>query len=355
MMKNGRRRRFTIRSIKTHFLQLPRLNPQIAELTSSITRHAKTPYEQILSIQQYLMSHYRYSLDVGVDDTLHPLDDFLFTRKTGYCEHYATAMVIMLRTLGIPARLVTGFLPGEWNEFGNYYRVRQQDAHAWVEVFFPRSGWITFDPTPAIGEVIPDRVLGKLGNLIDSARMKWDRFVIQYSFRDQIAAAQAIRERSADMGSWASQIMTSLQSRGDQWKSRLSVAARSTTGAVMGALGLGLLVLIPIGIRIYRNAFRPGRSRKVTPEQAIVVMYGRMLRCLASRGLKKAGGCTPLEFSRRVSSEWGEAGRFVTPLTDLYHRIRYGQDTLLDHEVKQAEELLNGLYAAAIPLLEGEQ
>ncbi|MBD0305152.1 MAG: DUF3488 domain-containing protein, partial [Nitrospiraceae bacterium] len=70
--------------IKTHFLQLPRLNPQIAELTSSITRHAKTPYEQILSIQQYLMSHYRYSVDVGVEDTLHPLDDFLFTRKTGY-------------------------------------------------------------------------------------------------------------------------------------------------------------------------------------------------------------------------------------------------------------------------------
>src|SRR3989454_389608 len=98
------------------------------------------------------------SLDVGTTMSADPVDDFLFTRKTGYCEHYATAMVVLLRALGIPARLVTGFLPGVWNDFGNYYTIRQQDAHAWVEVYFPLSGWVTFAPTPSVPAAVPSWV-----------------------------------------------------------------------------------------------------------------------------------------------------------------------------------------------------
>ena len=98
---------------------------------------------------------YQYTLDVGGHRSDSPLDDFLFTRKTGYCEHYATAMVILLRTLGVPARLVTGYFASEWNNFGHYYAIRQQDAHAWVEVWFPRSGWITFDPTRGPRKRVP--------------------------------------------------------------------------------------------------------------------------------------------------------------------------------------------------------
>ena len=124
-------------SIRSHYLQVPMESQKVADLAHRVTQQAVTPFEQTLAIQQHLLENYRYSLENDTATLNHPLDEFLFIRKTGYCEHYATAMVVMLRTVGIPARLVTGFLATEWNEYGGYFTVRQRDAHAWVEVYFP--------------------------------------------------------------------------------------------------------------------------------------------------------------------------------------------------------------------------
>ncbi|HSE57850.1 MAG TPA: DUF3488 and transglutaminase-like domain-containing protein, partial [Nitrospiraceae bacterium] len=95
--------------IRRHFLQLPPLSPRVAQLAQEATAGVSTPYLKALALSQYLQRHFRYSLDVGRGQSSKPLEQFLFVRKTGYCEHYATAMVVLLRTLGIPARLVTGF------------------------------------------------------------------------------------------------------------------------------------------------------------------------------------------------------------------------------------------------------
>jgi hypothetical protein len=330
--------------IKTRFLQLPRLSPRITDLALSITREAKTPYEQIMSVEQHLISNYRYSLDVGMEDGLNPLEDFLFRRKTGYCEHYATAMVIMLRTLGIPARLVTGFLPGEWNEFGGYYRVRQQDAHAWVEVFFPQSGWITFDPTPTVGADGPVPIWRTLGSLIDSVRLKWDRFVIQYSFRDQIAVAQTIRNWSESLRSSAAHLIEALHGWAAKGTARSIDTGRRFIGPVMAVSLLGLCLTL-LGMRIYKMY----RSTDVetVPTHVIVKMYARMLRFLASQGFKKAKTCTPLEFSKRIAVEWENGGHFVTPLTELYCRVRYGGKASFSYDIQRAEDLLNGLHAVS--------
>ena len=85
-----------------------------------------------------------------------PLADFLFNVRAGHCEYFSTAMVVMLRTQGIAARVVNGFLPGEYNEAAGAYTVRQSDAHSWVEVYFPETNsWVTFDPTPAAGRTEP--------------------------------------------------------------------------------------------------------------------------------------------------------------------------------------------------------
>ncbi len=96
-------------------------------------------------------SEYGYSLEMkaGGPD---PLADFLFNVKAGHCEYFSTAMAVMLRTRGIAARVVNGFLPGEYNEAAGAYTVRQSDAHSWVEVYFPETrSWVTFDPTPSAG------------------------------------------------------------------------------------------------------------------------------------------------------------------------------------------------------------
>ena len=87
-----------------------------------------------------------------------PVADFLFNVKAGHCEYFATAMAVMLRTRGVVARVVNGFLPGEYNEAAGAYTVRQSDAHSWVEVYFPETrSWVTFDPTPSAGRVEPVR------------------------------------------------------------------------------------------------------------------------------------------------------------------------------------------------------
>ena len=111
---------------------------------------------------------------------MRPVDDFLFNSKRGYCEHYASAMVLMLRTIGIPARIVTGFYGGEFNEYGGYVIVRQSNAHSWVEAAID-GRWRLFDPTPPVVE----RRASAIGYLLDMLRMKWNRYVVAFSASDQ--------------------------------------------------------------------------------------------------------------------------------------------------------------------------
>jgi transglutaminase-like putative cysteine protease len=134
--------------------QLPRnLDPRIETRANAIVAnaHARNRYDEAKAIESQLQQDYGYSLEMkagGVD----PLADFLFNVKSGHCEYFSTAMAVMLRTRGIPSRVVNGFLPGEYNDAADAYTVRQSDAHSWVEVYFPEShSWITFDPTPMAG------------------------------------------------------------------------------------------------------------------------------------------------------------------------------------------------------------
>ncbi len=137
------------------FLHLPQdLDPRIAQLGNRITENMK-PHQAAQAIAGYLERECTYSLDPqttpkGAD----PLADFLFRAKTGHCEYFASAMAVLLRTQGIPSRVVAGFQRGEWNDLGKFFTVRQRDAHAWVEAFFNGVGWVTFDPSPRVRENI---------------------------------------------------------------------------------------------------------------------------------------------------------------------------------------------------------
>ena len=100
-------------------------------------------------MEQYLSTHFRYTLELPRSLPQDPLANFLFERKKGHCEYFASSMAVMLRSLHIPSRIVTGFRGGEFNDLTGQYVVRASDAHSWVEAYFPGSGWISFDPTPA--------------------------------------------------------------------------------------------------------------------------------------------------------------------------------------------------------------
>ena len=138
--------------------------------------------EKVSAVERYLKRNYHYSLYVKQPpDSDNPIRYFLFESKTGYCEHYASAMTLMLRSIGIPARIVIGFINGEVNEFGNYIIVRQLDAHSWVEAWI-HNKWQRFDPTPPQSEAIkPNRIFLYL----DLLKMNWQRYVVGFSRQDQ--------------------------------------------------------------------------------------------------------------------------------------------------------------------------
>jgi hypothetical protein len=325
--------------IVRQYLQLPAEMDRVRMLARTITRDAATVLERVTTVQHHLRTAYRYSLDLGSTQAANPVEEFLFVRKTGYCEHYATAMVLMLRSLGIPARLVTGFLHGEWNDFGNYYTVRQRDAHAWVEVYFPRSGWRTFDPTPTAGVAAPVPIWSEAVRLMDSLRLRWDRFIIRYSLRDQAMVVQGVRARGGRVREWLALAWTQVMAGGRRYLGTM------IEFLVAGAL-LGLMIMVFLRVRGRRAGRLSSRPRDTARHTAALRLYVRMLTLLEVRGFRKAVSATPFEFANQIARRSAALGEVVAPLTALYCRIRFGHDALSTEERNSAEELLRRLEVA---------
>lgn len=135
--------------ITNNYLQLPdNLPRRIGDLALAITDNVNSPYEKAAAVQKYL-NGYKYNPDVKSPSRLgDETDVFLFQQKEGVCTDFASAMVVMLRSIGIPSRLVTGYAPGEFDESTGTFIIRGRDYHAWPEVYFPGYGWIEFEPTP---------------------------------------------------------------------------------------------------------------------------------------------------------------------------------------------------------------
>ena len=136
--------------VTDRYLQLPPdFPPRVRQLARDITRFEVTPYDAAEAIRQYLITLPYTDQVAPTPPDVDWVEFFLFEHRRGFCQNYATAMVTMLRSLGIPARMAVGFAPGEWNEEKGVWDVRVENYHAWPEVYFPGFGWIEFEPTPA--------------------------------------------------------------------------------------------------------------------------------------------------------------------------------------------------------------
>ena len=131
-------------------LDFTALSPNARSLAKhAVEGHVATEYDMVTALTSWMQANYRYSLELGhVQPGVDAVDQFLFVDKKGYCEQFATAATLMLRSLGIPARLATGYSTGTYDPVLNQSVVRERDAHAWVEVFFPNDGWVPLDPSP---------------------------------------------------------------------------------------------------------------------------------------------------------------------------------------------------------------
>ncbi|MEI7457303.1 MAG: DUF3488 and transglutaminase-like domain-containing protein [Nitrosomonadales bacterium] len=213
-------------------LQLPgMLNPQARQLAASWRTAGLNDAKIIsLALSDFNQQQFHYTLEpppLGNNG----IDDFLFTTRQGFCEHYAAAFVFLMRAAGIPARVVTGYQGGEYNAFGNYYIVRQSDAHAWAEVWLPEQGWLRIDPTAAIA---PERVEHGLSAALpdnaalpfmarnppkwlldlranwDAASYQWNQWVIGYNSERQFAFLTRLGMESTDWQQITINMMTGL-------------------------------------------------------------------------------------------------------------------------------------------------
>src|SRR5262249_5007814 len=132
----------------SEYLQLPSLDPRVKALAEQITDKAATRAEKAATVENYLRLHYTYTLQLPKTEPHDAIANFLFERRQGHCEYFASSMAVMLRSLGIPSRVVNGFSGGEFNDISSEYVIRASDAHSWVEAYLPGEGWIEFDPTP---------------------------------------------------------------------------------------------------------------------------------------------------------------------------------------------------------------
>lgn len=150
--------------IAGEYLQLPAALPRsVRSIAEQVTANRLTPYAKAVAIEQYLSNTYTYSLEKPTHPSRNEdfVSHFLFVDRTGYCDHFSTSMVVMLRSVGVPARWVKGFAPGSLQASSNGDRlkevmVRNQDAHSWVEVYFPSMGWVPFEPTPGFSRISSD-------------------------------------------------------------------------------------------------------------------------------------------------------------------------------------------------------
>ncbi len=294
------------------FLQIPRLDPRIVALADSLTAGYDNRYDRAVAIEEYLHT-FGYTRDLPATAAETSLEHFLFERREGHCEYFSTAMVMLLRAAGIHARNVNGFLGGQWSPFGEYLVVTQNEAHSWVEVWFPGYGWVPFDPTPPGSEEAevatvwfwPGRIF------FDGLQHRWNKWVLDYGPDDQLGIfAGLFRERTIE-----------------------AIDGESPLTDVRSYWGPALLVLLLLAGYAWARNGRP----RVGPATA---MYLQLRAACARGGLVVGPGLTPLALVQRVQSDRQAAGREAERVVDLYLRARYGGEQLGESEVREMREAL---------------
>ena len=308
-----------------------KLDPRVRELALSWTTGLTTTVDKARAIERHLREDFKYTTDLEqVDTTLTPLDDFLFVRKEGHCEYFATAMAVMMRSLGLPARYVQGFYGGHYNRFGDYLAISHGDAHSWVEVYFNGvEEWVTFDPTPAASG--PNRrragLWWTLSMYADALRLKWFRYVIEYDLNKQF---EAVRKAAR----WFPRVFAPPRagSRGEAVDIVRRIKERP--GALLGLIVLLLLIGGVVGayLRQRRRGSHRGRGGRSAIHRSSR-LYERLLRLLERRGHSKNPSDTALEFLRRVERKGSQEEAEVTrEVTGRYLSARFGDEPLTDEE-----------------------
>jgi transglutaminase-like putative cysteine protease len=303
-------------------LQLPRqFNPRAQQLAAEWRAGSKDDADIVRTALAYFDKQgFSYTLEpppIGRDG----IDDFLFNTKQGFCEHYASAFVFLMRAANIPARVVTGYLGGEFNDVGNYYIVRQSDAHAWAEVWLEGQGWVRVDPT---GAIAPDRVERGLSAAVS------DNAILPFMERNP--------------PQWMRNLRFNLDALANQWNQWVLGYDNERQFAFLTRLGMesitwqkmALEMLSGLGIVIALFALFMLRHLFVRRPDKVQSAWLKLCRKLADAGLPRAAHEGAQDYAARVASTRVDLADAIRDLATRYTALRYG---MLNDEYAQREFL----------------
>jgi len=317
------------------------------------------------------------------DPILDPLEDFVTLHKSGHCEYYAGALTLMLRSQGIPARMVIGFKGGEWNQLGGYYQVQQLHAHAWVEAYLetqhfppgefagerqPDCAWLVLDPTDGIqedGGSIGSSFVARMRQSIDYARVLWINYVASLNAKRQkqgiyeplAAGIEAGVENMTSVEGWQGRLRTLEESRAGKfwgWYRRHWFSWRG--GLVAIGFSLGIVALFLAARKLLGVARRRwwGRNQAL-PIAPVLEMYRRLEESLARVGLIRSASQTAYEFALAAGGELAErvehrgVSHLPRRIIDSFYRVRFGGVPLDKQEAQAVEQALAELERVLSP------
>lgn len=320
------------------YLQLPdTLSPRVKELGGTIAQNMQGSLAKAEAIEQYLKTNYFYTLDTVLKQPdSDVIDKFLFERKAGHCEYYATSMVVMLRTIKVPARLATGYAAYRENAITGYYEVRKKNAHAWVEAYIEGFGWMTFEPTSSFE--LPRQ----------SKRIVAATGVLTYLEDRLSSAAQSNR------GTWWAELIRKIV----EFIKRLWETLRDLFMALVKIvknifiwfaeigwiLFLAMLSASAIAYPVFRLVVRLGERvdlaqlRKKDARQFIIQCYREMEKLLSRKKLPRRPFCAPSEYTPQVAAHLPHLVPSVEVITGLFNRARYSDMTIGAREADSAFE-----------------
>ena len=264
--------------VRQRYLQVPGVPQRVRDLSNTLTRGRRTTYDKVVAVEQFLR-RYPYTLDVKPPPPdRDAVDYFLFDLKQGYCDYFATAMVVLLRLQGIPARLATGYVAGKFDNNTHRFIVTEEEAHSWPEVYFPNYGWIKFEPSGYRPPIVrpEESTAAAFGDSIDC--YEYGECADYGDLGDLAGLLPGDRDATPVIGTY---------SAGTRWNWRRALVP---LGLVLLVVALGYWLVTTLG------------SRQLSTRDLVQRIYRRMTLYGALFGLQRRPSQTPLEYAREVTN-----------------------------------------------------
>ncbi len=277
-------------------------SPELQQWLDDLVRDEPTPYAAARRLEAHFQENYEYELGAPKLLADAPIEDFVLVQKRGHCGRYASAMAVLLRLRGIPSRVVRGFVPREYNDFGEFYNIRARDLHAWTEAWFPDRGWVAFDGTP-YGSGVELTRRNPASSIYEWLEDNWYARIVEFSSEEQGAVMGWVAGAAGAAGNFVVRHMP----------------------LILSGLLFGAVVLLAAQFDWRRLLGRRGPRTRADVVREVRHFYAQLLRSLHRRRFRRRRHETPIEFARELAAQDHPEIEAIQLVTQVFCDVRYGE------------------------------